>query len=168
MRAFVEERPDRPALWALLLAISLLALVTVPAQALVTVPGQAITGGASPLEPVKKKRVQTMRTAGATWYGPGLYGNRTACGRVLKPATVGVAHKSLPCGTRVAFFHRGRLLVTRVIDRGPYAAGYKWDLTNGARLQLGFKGTGRIRYAIAGPRAGKQQKRRRAGRHRRR
>ena len=56
----------------------------------------------------------------ATWYGPGLFGNRTACGKRLTRRTVGVAHRSLPCGTRVAIRYRGRLLRTRVIDRGPY------------------------------------------------
>lgn len=89
-----------------------------------------------------------MRWAGATWYGPGLYGNTTACGRVLRPDTVGVAHRSLPCGTRVKFAYRGRQIVTRVIDRGPYSPGHAWDLTNGAREALGFEGSDRVRYAV--------------------
>jgi rare lipoprotein A (peptidoglycan hydrolase) len=89
-----------------------------------------------------------LRWAGATWYGPGFYGNRTACGQVLRPGTVGVAHRSLPCGTRVRFVYRGRQLVTRVIDRGPYSYGHSWDLTNGAREALGFEGSNRVRYAV--------------------
>ncbi len=95
-----------------------------------------------------------MRTAGATWYGPGLYGNRMACGRVLQPATVGVAHRSLPCGTVVKFAYRGRELVTTVIDRGPYSHGHAWDLTNGARRALGFEGSDRVLYAVALGKAG--------------
>jgi rare lipoprotein A len=90
-----------------------------------------------------------MRSAGATWYGPGLYGNGTACGQTLFPGTVGVAHRTLPCGTTVKFVYRGRSLVTRVIDRGPYTAGNAFDLTNGARLALDFEGVDRVRYAIA-------------------
>ena len=89
-----------------------------------------------------------MRWAGATWYGPGFYGNRTACGQTLRPGTIGVAHRSLPCGTRVKFVYRGRQIVTRVIDRGPYSAGHAWDLTNGAREALGFEGSGRVGYAV--------------------
>jgi rare lipoprotein A (peptidoglycan hydrolase) len=89
-----------------------------------------------------------MRWAGATWYGPGLYGNTTACGQVLQPATVGVAHRTLPCGTRVKFAYRGRQIVTRVIDRGPFSPGHAWDLTNGAREALGFEGSNRVRYAV--------------------
>lgn len=90
-----------------------------------------------------------MRAAGATWYGPGLYGNQTACGQVLRPGTVGVAHRSLPCGTAVKFAYRGRQLVTTVIDRGPYSHGNAWDLTNGARHALAFEGSNRVLYALA-------------------
>ena len=92
---------------------------------------------------------RTMGRSRATWYGPGLYGNTTACGQVLRTGTVGLAHKTLPCGTVVAIAYRGRFLVTRVIDRGPYHEGYAWDLTNGARRLLGFQGVGEVRHAIA-------------------
>lgn len=90
-----------------------------------------------------------MRTAGATWYGPGLYGNGTACGQTLRPGTIGVAHRTLPCGTTIKLTYHRHSLVTRVIDRGPYTPGNAFDLTNGARLALGFEGVGRVRYAVA-------------------
>ena len=116
-------------------------------------PAQAGTGGASAVAatgvPGGGLAFSSMRTAGATWYGPGLYGNNTACGQTLMPRTIGVAHRSLPCGTAVKFGYRGRSLIARVIDRGPYTDGYSWDLTNGARRLLGFEGAGPIRYAVA-------------------
>ena len=90
-----------------------------------------------------------LRSAGATWYGPGFYGKQTACGQTLRPGTLGVAHRSLPCGTAVKFAFGGRQIVTRVIDRGPYAKGFAWDLTNGVREALRFEGSGLIRYAVA-------------------
>ncbi len=90
-----------------------------------------------------------MRVAGATWYGPGLYGNHTACGETLTPRIVGVAHKSLPCGTTVKLSYHGHYLITKVIDRGPYSPGNSFDLTNGARLALGFPGADHLRYAVA-------------------
>ncbi|HKT82362.1 MAG TPA: septal ring lytic transglycosylase RlpA family protein [Solirubrobacterales bacterium] len=90
-----------------------------------------------------------MRSAGATWYGPGLYGNGTACGQTLRPGTIGVAHRTLPCGTTVKLSYHGHTLVTKVIDRGPYTPGNDFDLTNGARLALGFEGVGQVRYAVA-------------------
>jgi hypothetical protein len=72
----------------------------------------------------------------ATWYGPGLYGRRTACGQVLTPGTRGVAHRRLPCGQRVEFEWKGRKVVAPVIDRGPYANGADWDLTGATCWQL--------------------------------
>jgi rare lipoprotein A (peptidoglycan hydrolase) len=69
-----------------------------------------------------------------SWYGPGLYGNGGACGMIpggLTPETVGVAHRTLPCGTRVTFRYNGITVTTQVIDRGPYVAGRTWDMTRG-------------------------------------
>lgn len=87
-------------------------------------------------------RVYAYRSAHASYYGPGLYGGRTACGQTLDAGTVGVAHRSLPCGTRVKFRYRGRSATVPVIDRGPYTAGREWDLTEAAKRRLGFGSTG--------------------------
>ena len=86
-----------------------------------------------------------MRVRRATWYGPGLYGNRTACGRRLRPSTRGVAHRSLPCGTPVTFYRHGRFVTVRVIDRGPFRRGVQWDLTAAAAKALGMAATSRLR-----------------------
>lgn len=84
----------------------------------------------------------------ATYYGPGLWGNGLACGGKLRRRTVGVAHRSLPCGTRVPVYHRGRIAVFRVIDRGPYTRGVSLDLTRAAarRLRMTSTSTVRARY----------------------
>jgi rare lipoprotein A len=76
----------------------------------------------------------------ATQYGRGSYGSRTACGTILRPSTIGVAHKSLPCGTLVEFYYRGATIKAPVIDRGPYANGAIWDLTDAAARTLRFDG----------------------------
>ena len=88
--------------------------------------------------------VTVYRRSAASWYGPGFYGNRTACGRTLGRATIGVAHKSLPCGTRVALRYRGRTVTAPVIDRGPYAGGREYDLTAETKQRLGFGSTGTV------------------------
>ena len=80
---------------------------------------------------------------------PASTAGRPPAARPCGPGTLGVAHRSLPCGTAVKFVYGGRQIVTRVIDRGPYAKGFAWDLTNGAREALGFEGSGLIRYAVA-------------------
>jgi rare lipoprotein A len=130
---------------ALALACGLLTIAAAPAHGAT---GGAATATATQAQSGAGIAFTPMRWAGATWYGPGLYGNTTACGQVLRPGTVGVAHRSLPCGTRVRFVYGGRALVTRVIDRGPFSAGHDWDLTNGAREALGFEGSDRVGYAV--------------------
>jgi rare lipoprotein A len=89
-------------------------------------------------------RLNVYRFAYASWYGPGLYGNRTGCGGTLAPGRLGVAHKSLPCGSRVTLRHRGRSVRVRVIDRGPYVGGREYDLTEATARKLRFRGHGSI------------------------
>jgi rare lipoprotein A len=90
------------------------------------------------------RRVTAYRPAHASYYGPGLYGNGVACGGTLLPATMGVAHKTLPCGTRVKLRYRGRTVTVPVIDRGPYVPGRDYDLTEAAKERLGFPGIGTV------------------------
>jgi hypothetical protein len=88
--------------------------------------------------------LNVYRTAIASWYGPGFYGRSTPCKVRLRVGTLGVAHRRLRCGTRVRFYHRGRSVRVRVIDRGPYVPGREWDLTYATKLRLGFRGLGPI------------------------
>ncbi len=89
-------------------------------------------------------RRYALRPGHASWYGPGLYGNKLGCGGTLRVGTVGVAHKRLPCGTKVVFRYRGRTATIRVVDRGPYVGGREWDLTAAAKRKLGFGSTGTV------------------------
>lgn len=84
----------------------------------------------------------------ASFYGPGFYGNRTACGLAYTMTIVGVAHRSLPCGTRITFRNpaNGRVVTAPVIDRGPYVAGRIWDLSGGLCKKLDHCYTGPIEW----------------------
>ncbi len=95
----------------------------------------------------RKKVVRTMRKATATWYGPGFFGQRTACGKKLSRKTIGVAHRRLPCGTKVALKYGSRYVRARVIDRGPYMSGVRWDLTQKTARKLHLQTTDTIRAA---------------------
>jgi rare lipoprotein A len=77
----------------------------------------------------------------ATWYGPGFYGHRTACGERLTRHIVGVADRTLPCGTPVSVSFNGHTLTLPVIDRGPYTNGVTIDLTHAAAQELGVTET---------------------------
>ena len=113
----------------------------------------AATGGASSFtagNADKHFAFSPWHVAGASWYGGrSLWGATTACGQTLRRHTLGVAHKTLPCGTTVKFRYHGHVLVTRVIDRGPYVKGRAWDFTSAASEALDFEGVGRVRYAVA-------------------
>ncbi len=90
------------------------------------------------------RRLTSYRQAGASYYGPGLYGNGVACGGTLMPGTMGVANKTLPCGTKVKLRYHGRSVTVPVIDRGPYVAGRDYDLTEAVKERLGFPGVGTV------------------------
>jgi rare lipoprotein A (peptidoglycan hydrolase) len=133
--------------WALALAAALALMAGAATGA------KAATGGASSdtaSSSGEELAFSPYRYAGASWYGgPSLWGAKTACGKTLQPNTLGVAHKNLPCGTTVKFVYNGHVLVTQVIDRGPYVKGRAWDFTKAASEVLGLEGVGRVRYAIA-------------------
>ena len=157
----MNETPKHLWLRAVLMAGALAALVFAVA------PGaQAATGGAASAVPttVAEEEATTattgideaelsftpFRVAGASWYGgKTMWGRHTACGQVLRPSTIGVANKTLPCGTPVKFVWHGHSIVAPVIDRGPYIKGRAWDLTSAAAESLEFEGVGQIRYAVA-------------------
>lgn len=131
------------------------ALAALTTLAVGVAPTQASTGGASSATATTEAAegglsFSPLRTAGASWYGgPAMWGRQTACGETLRPSTLGVAHKTLPCGTTVKFVYQGHVLVTQVIDRGPYVKGRAWDLTQAASEALEFEGVGNLRYAVA-------------------
>jgi rare lipoprotein A len=95
----------------------------------------------------RKRIVRTMPKSVATWYGPGFFGERTACGTKLTRKTIGVAHRRLPCGTKVTLKYHHRYVRARVIDRGPYSNGARWDLTQKTARKLNLTTTDRIRAA---------------------
>jgi hypothetical protein len=86
-----------------------------------------------------------------SWYGPGFYGQHTACGQVLTTSLLGVANRTLPCGTLITFRNpaNGRTITVPVVDRGPYVDGRNWDLTYAACHYLGHCYTGSLYWRRA-------------------
>jgi len=89
-------------------------------------------------------KVTVYRQTFASWYGPGFMGGRTACGGTLSAGTLGVANRTLPCGSRVTFRYHGHTVTARVVDRGPYVGGREWDLTPAVKARLHFPSTGTV------------------------
>ncbi len=110
----------------------------------------AQTGGAAP-SPESSTALNLGHPQLATWFGPGFYGHETACGQVLRPTLVGVANRTLACGTLVEVSYFGRHLVVPVVDRGPYGhIGADWDLTGGAAKALKITQTVHVHTQVVG------------------
>lgn len=132
-----------------LTATGLLSAISVPSAF-------AETGGASApttttTTPTSATTPTIQPTGLATWFGPGFYGKQTACGQTLTPELVGVANRTLPCGTLVKVTYGTHTLTVPVLDRGPYSKiGANWDLTAGAATALGITETVRIHTSVVG------------------
>lgn len=88
-----------------------------------------------------------FRAAVASFYGPGLWGNPLGCGGTLTAGTLGIAHKTMACGTLLDICD-ARCVSVRVVDRGPYVAGREVDLTMATAAAIGFSGVGLVRLRV--------------------
>lgn len=84
------------------------------------------------------------RTALASWYDAVGLGGRMGCAPFTYQGGYVVAHKSLPCGTRLEVCFRGCVEVY-VGDRGPYVGAREFDLDKPVRDAIGFTGVQVIR-----------------------
>src|SRR4051812_5824819 len=77
-----------------------------------------------------------IQSGGASWYGPGFHGKRTANGERFNTHALTAAHRSLPFGSRVQVTNErtGRSVVVRINDRGPFVGGRVIDLLYELRL----------------------------------
>jgi Lytic transglycolase len=119
-----------------------------------TEPPQARIVAAQPTPKVKAvARYPWHHDDDISWFGPGLYGNGTACGQRLTKGLIGVAHRTLKCGTKIEFRNpkNGITVVAEVIDRGPFVDGRTWDMSHGLCKALRHCFTGSIDWRYAPP-----------------
>ena len=114
-----------------------------PAESVKAIAEPELAAPPEPPQPVAPLVIST-HSGEASWYGPGLYGNRTANGEVFRPGTMTAAHRTLPFGTRVRVTNlwNGRRAVVRINDRGPFAGDRVIDLAHGAARELGLMSSG--------------------------
>lgn len=73
----------------------------------------------------------------ASYYGPES-GHRTANGEPFNGTSMTAASRGLPFGTRLRVTYRGKSVVVRINDRGPYVRGRFLDLSRAAAASLGM------------------------------
>ena len=92
---------------------------------------------------------KSIQSGGASWYGPGFHGKKTASGERFNTRALTAAHRSLPFGTKVRVTNErtGRSVVVRINDRGPYAHGRVIDLSKAAAQAVGIAGVAQVSLA---------------------
>lgn len=78
----------------------------------------------------------------ASYYGKQHHGKRTASGERFDMNAMTCAHRTARFGTQITVTYRGRSIVCRVNDRGPFVRGRVLDLSYAAAKQLGIVGRG--------------------------
>jgi rare lipoprotein A (peptidoglycan hydrolase) len=103
-----------------------------------------------------KRTVTAVPAPGASWneVRAGILaltkkGRKTACGVKIGVTTFGVAHPSLPCGTRIFIAYGDIQVLTQVISRGPYVPGRGLDLTPALAVKLNISGATDVRWRFA-------------------
>lgn len=88
---------------------------------------------------------------GASWYGPGFNGKRSASGEIFNENAMTAAHRSLPFGTKVMVTDQrtGEEVEVTINDRGPFYGGRIIDLSKAAATKLGFRNRGTTSVCIS-------------------
>lgn len=83
-------------------------------------------------------------------YGHGtLRGHPTACGVAFNPGLLTAAHRTLACGSMVKVTTgRGRSVIVRITDRGPFRKGRVIDLTPAAARALRMDGLAMVSVVV--------------------
>ena len=94
---------------------------------------------------------------GASWYGPGFHGRRTANGERFNTHAMTAAHKTLPFDTYLAVTNpeNDKTVLVRVNDRGPYIRGRIIDLSYAAAKAIDMvrKGTAEVVAKVLWPKS---------------
>lgn len=86
----------------------------------------------------------------ASWYGPGFHGRKTASGERFNQNAMTAAHKTLKFGTLVRVTYKGRSVVVRINDRGPFIKGRTIDLSKAAARKIGCSGVCVVNMVVVG------------------
>jgi hypothetical protein len=74
---------------------------------------------------------------------------RTTCGQVLAPESLGVTHPVLPCGAKVVLRYGDTQALTEVIDNALVEPGRQLEVTDALAGMLGLDGTVELEWRFA-------------------
>ena len=74
---------------------------------------------------------------------------RTTCGQVLAPESLGVTHPVLPCGAKVILRYGDEQVLTEVIDNALVEPGRQLEVTDALATMLGIEGTVELEWRFA-------------------
>jgi predicted RNA-binding Zn-ribbon protein involved in translation (DUF1610 family) len=81
--------------------------------------------------------------------GPAGDAQRTTCGQVLAPQSLGVTHPVLPCGAKVILRAGDTQVLTEVIDNALVEPGRQLEVTDALAAMLGIEGTVELEWRFA-------------------
>jgi predicted RNA-binding Zn-ribbon protein involved in translation (DUF1610 family) len=74
---------------------------------------------------------------------------RTTCGQVLAPQSLGVTHPVLPCGAKIILRSGNKQVLTEVIDNTLVEPGRQLEVTEALAKKLGIDGTVELQWRFA-------------------
>jgi rare lipoprotein A len=91
----------------------------------------------------------------ASWYDCATPGQcskskRTANGEKFNPNALTAAHRTLPFGTKVRVTYKGKSVIVRINDRGPFIKGRTIDLSRAAARAIGCRGVCKVEIKVVG------------------
>ncbi len=127
----------------LLAAVALFAAVAAAAIVVQRAPGE----GAAALTSAPAPAGWNVAFAGSR----GVTGDaqRTTCGQVLAPQSLGVTHPVLPCGAKVILRSGDTQILTEVIDNTLAEPGRQLEVTEELASMLGIDGTVELEWRFA-------------------
>ncbi len=143
MRQTFPVTDSIPQRLVLLASVALLAAVS----AVAVIEQRASDQGSAPLTSAPAPAGWNTAFAGSR--GPTGDAQRTTCGQVLAPESLGVTHPVLPCGAKVVLRHGDTQVLTEVIDNALVERGRQLEVTEALAAILGLDGTVEIEWRFA-------------------
>jgi len=160
LRAFIQIKKQRKMLGIGVVVLAILAIAlsaslwreSVQRDTILLGKGAAAVNSKPEGDLITAQSERSIGTGEASFYGPGLEGNRTASGESFDSSKLTAAHRTLAMGSRVRVTNpsNGESVIVRINDRGPFHGNRVIDLSVAAAREIGLiaSGTGQVQLAL--------------------